>query len=305
METHSHDIQHGDTAREPIPRTTPDHHVPRRGMMTTQAFLREHLHPLRPVILTDAIAHWPALTKWTPEFFRERYRGRPLMIDGQHYTMSIFLDLVLHSRPEHPAPYLRNRRLRDEFPELLPDVSPLPRFTAPNWFESRLFPSKRSLTYHELYIGGTGASFPILHYDNWHTHVFLMQIYGTKCYIMYAPEQTPFLYPHDKGPRNKSRITDIAHVDLQQFPLFAQAQPVQCLLQPGETLFVPAGWWHTARIDSPSITVSANTVNSVNWPQFLQDYYETITQRKSLAWSRALKAYLKLLGFLGPVLGLL
>jgi hypothetical protein len=37
-------------------------------------------------------------------------------------------------------------------------------------------------------------------------------------------------------------------------------------------LFVPAGWWHTARILTTSITVSINGVNAPNWRAFVQDY---------------------------------
>ena len=50
-------------------------------------------------------------------------------------------------------------------------------------------------------------------------------------------------------------------------------------LHPGETLFVPAGWWHTARILSPSVTVSINSVNRANSAAFRRDYCEALAQR--------------------------
>jgi hypothetical protein len=34
---------------------------------------------------------------------------------------------------------------------------------------------------------------------------------------------------------------------------------------------VPAGWWHTTKILTPSITVSASRVNDSNWRDFSQD----------------------------------
>ena len=51
------------------------------------------------------------------------------------------------------------------------------------------------MTSIELYIGGAGATFPTLHFDNLHTHAFLMQLYGSKEYVFYSPDQAAWLYP--------------------------------------------------------------------------------------------------------------
>ena len=55
---------------------------------------------------------------------------------------------------------------------------------------SPLFHDREATTAIELYIGGEGASFPVLHYDGMHTHAFLMQLYGTKEYVAFAPQQS-------------------------------------------------------------------------------------------------------------------
>ena len=75
-------------------------------------------------------------------------------------------------------------------------------------------------------------------------------------YVAFAPDQAKYLYPRDGFERNKSRVVDIENPDLDAFPLFASATPVRTLLRAGETLFMPSGWWHTARILEPTITVS-------------------------------------------------
>ena len=264
-------------------------------------FVEEHLRPLRPVILTDAIDHWAALTKWTPHFFKENYGSVSLTIDGQHHRMGDFIDLVLNSDPEHPAPYLHNHLLKEGFPELLQDILPLPHCTTPNWFESRLFPSRQSCTFLELYIGGRGAIFPSLHYDGWHTHAFLMQIYGTKHYVVYPPDQTALLYPGKNGASNVSMVNDVEHPDLDQFPLFAKATASHCQLHQGETLFIPGGWWHTARILTTSVTVSANTANAVNWKKVAPDCYAYLARDRPRVYRYALKTYLLALGLLGHI----
>src|SRR6202008_1711004 len=113
--------------------------------------------------------HWDALTKWTPEFFRERYGETELEIDDWRYKMSDFIEQVVHSELHHPAPYLRNYLIEKHFPELMVDILPLPQCTRPNWFDSRLFPSKESCTFIELYIGGHRARFSPPPFDVLHT----------------------------------------------------------------------------------------------------------------------------------------
>lgn len=252
------------------PATLPS--IERRHDLPHEVFVRDYLMPLRPVILTDATKHWAALGKWTPELFRDRYGALDVTIDGKTYNVGDFIDLVLHSSREHPAPYLRNQLVSEWLPELMPDITPLPQCTEPNWLESKLFLWKKSLTSIEIFIGGEGSEFPILHYDNLHTHAFLMQLYGSKLFIVYPPDQSPFMYPRDGIHRNKSNVDDVEHPNLAKYPLFAHATPTKFILEAGETIFVPAGWWHTTRMLSPSVTVSANTANQSNWKAFTQDY---------------------------------
>ena len=216
------------------------------------------------MILTDAISHWRAMGRWSPQFFKEEYADLEVEVDGETMALGDLIDRVEASTDDNPAPYLRNQVLAEWPPELTADVSPMPDCTRPNWLESRLFPTGKKLSSVEVYIGGQGAQFPVLHYDGLHTHAFLMQLYGDKEYIAFSPEQTRYLYPTTGTEANKSRIHDIHHPDLASFPLFEQAEGVRFQLHPGETLFVPAGWWHTARILSPSVTVSINGVNGAN-----------------------------------------
>ena len=37
---------------------------------------------------------------------------------------------------------------------------------------------------------------------------------------------------------------DIANPDLERFPNFAQSHRLECVLRPGDVLFMPAFWWH-------------------------------------------------------------
>ena len=164
------------------------------------------------------------------------------------------------------------------------DLTPELEYFSPNWLHDHFHSQKVDKFLHrlsaiELFIGGKGAGFPELHYDGFHTHTFSNQIYGKKEFILFSPTQTPFLYPRKNFP-NVSRISNIERTDDPAFPLFSKANPNKCFLEPGDTLFIPCGWWHTTRILSPSISVSVNIANRSNWQNLSSDF------RKSHHWTR-------------------
>lgn len=248
--------------------------IPRKAHLSRADFVTEHLRPNRPVIVTDALESWPALARWTPEFFREKSGTKEFTIDGQKLRLDDLIDRVLASSDENPAPYLRNQILREHFPELLSDIDPQLPYFHPNWMTRHYRDGLQKQLHRgseiELYLGGQGGRFPLLHWDGIHTHAFLMQIYGCKQFFVFGPDQTPFMYPRADLP-NASEITDVEHPDLARFPLFARATPTVFVLEPGEMLFIPSGWWHTTRMLSASISLSINTADSSNWPALTRD----------------------------------
>ena len=78
--------------------------VQRRRGLTHRAFVREHLTPLKPVILVDAIDRWPALGKWTVDFFRQNYGQRSVTIDGRDHQIGSLMDHIERSTSSDPAP---------------------------------------------------------------------------------------------------------------------------------------------------------------------------------------------------------
>jgi hypothetical protein len=271
--------------------------VDRRTGLSRDDFERQYMAPRQPVVITDALRNWKALGRWTPAFFREKFGDRLVNIDGQQRPLGPFIDEVLASTPDHPAPYLRNEELNVVFPEIADEILPLPSYLKPNWLNRHFGPPEAKVLHRmgqgEIYIGGAGRSFPVVHWDFMHTNAFLMQLYGRKQYFVYAPDQTPFMY-QVKGDPNRSAIDSVEHPDLEKFPLFAQAQGYSFTLDPGEMLFIPCGWWHTVRMVSTSITISVNTANAANWSELRQEFCRLNghSRRKRLQ----LNAYLRWVG---------
>jgi histone arginine demethylase JMJD6 len=285
--------------------------IERRANLSYRVFCKEYLFANKPVIVTDVMREWKALTRWTPEFFQKEFGAMKITFDGEpnasggyqdgrstvEYQMAQYIDRVLQSSNENPAPYFRNRVLYDLFPSLKQDIEPLPEYFQPNWLSDRYMVKRVGEVLNrgaaiELYIGGTGGSFPVLHYDGSGTHAFLMQIYGRKQYVVYPPSQEPFLYPSPKR-ENVSLLNSVETPDLERFPLFAKAVPTVFVLEPGELLFVPSHWWHTAKMLSSSITVSANVLNQSNWHELVR--FVAMRRANPLA-SLASRAYLAVAG---------
>lgn len=271
-------------------------------------FARKYLYPNKPAVLRGALRRWKALEHWSPEFFRDRFSDFRFEITDTEYgqggssktrefTMEEFIPLVLASTKDAPAPYFRNKIFYDCFPSLKNDIEPLPEYLLPNWLGERYLVKEVGRVLNrgaalEIYIGGAGGKFPVLHYDGAGTHAFLMQVFGKKEYVIYPPEQEPFLYPSPAKP-NLSLLNDVENPDLGRFPLFAKASPIKLILEPGDMLFVPSHWWHTVRILTPSITLSANVLNASNWKELMK--YVALRQRNTLV-SLASETYLTVAG---------
>jgi histone arginine demethylase JMJD6 len=255
--------------------------IERRQGLSYEEFAATYLYPLKPVIVTDAIRDWRALARWSPEFFKAEFGGMQLKIsagekgqkgyEGQtaiNCTMADFIDRVLCSTEENPAPYLRNQILYELFPSLRQDIQPLPNYFMPNWLPDRFLVKQVAETLNrgaaiELYIGGKGGTFPVLHYDGAATHAFLMQVYGRKQFMLFSPDQASFLYPSPE--KENLSLVNVEKPDLDRFPLFAKAVKQTFVLEPGELAFIPSRWWHTTKMLTPSISISANVVNQSNW----------------------------------------
>ncbi len=258
---------------------TPNHTLlapPRRSGLTRREFVAEYQRPRLPVILTDATQNWTARS-WSPEVLRNKAGQRDVTIrtsqGSQVYRLETLCDLIEASTAGRPAPYARNIDVERELPELWDDIQPRLEFAQPDWKSSALLP--RDFIFPsglvELFFGGAGSSFPRLHVDYWGMDGFFAQLYGAKEFILLAPDQNKFVYPDEDGGLT-SQIESIDNPDFDRFPRFRQAQVIRFLLQPGETLYLPNGWWHTTYMPEVSITAITATWHRHNWGQFMKQY---------------------------------
>lgn len=244
------------------------HGVDRRERLSLRELVEEYAIPERPVIVRDAAAEWPAMGKFTFDFFRERYGHLLKTVRGKTYTLAEAIDLILQSSPEHPAPYPVNLNVEKYFPELLQDIKPELAFGALDRVNHPLLPRIlfRGTEIYELFFGGHGAAFPRVHFDALCLNTQITQIVGSKEFFLYPPDQGCYMYPRPDHP--KTSQVDFAAPDFEKFPLFAQAKPTVAMVEEGETIFFPARWWHSTRIHEPCISLGKVQLNGQNWDLF-------------------------------------
>ena len=64
------------------------------------------------------------------------------------------------------------------------------------------------------------------------------------------------LYAHPDPLLHNSSQVELENPDLDRFPLFNEAPFTDCVLSPGDVLYIPPGWWHYVRSESVSFSVS-------------------------------------------------
>jgi hypothetical protein len=86
---------------------------------------------------------------------------------------------------------------------------------------------------------------------------FLAQVRGRKRVLLWSPAQSALLYINPIGERHdRMAAVDIRSPDLRVHPRFDEARALECYLDPGDVVFIPAGWIHC--VVSLELSISVN-----------------------------------------------
>jgi ribosomal protein L16 Arg81 hydroxylase len=80
----------------------------------------------------------------------------------------------------------------------------------------------------------------------------MAQVTGRKRYRLIPASQWQYVY-------NSTGVfsdVDSEDPDLDRYPEFRNATIIDIVMEPGEVLFIPVGWWHHVRALDVSVTVS-------------------------------------------------
>ena len=239
----------------------------RRVLPPLQDFLENHLITREPVVVQGAMVDWPALrpispaadapgsrreacARWADMVYLKRcasHRTVPVEI-GEHYLceewrqelmpLGEFIDKhVMHpdpgNRADNPRGYLAQHPLFDQIPALRSDI------VTPAYCH---LSDRRDSGDNDIvtngWFGPAGTVTP-LHYDL--KHNLLCQVVGRKYIRLYPADiagQFSPLYPYLTGMHTNSSQVDVSAPDLDAFPLFRCAPYFECVLAPGEFLYL-------------------------------------------------------------------
>jgi hypothetical protein len=210
--------------------------VPRVKPMSATAF-RSRAREGLPFLIPGAVARWP-ICSLGPEVLRERFgqvhvRARVGDYIGTAFapdramldtTMREYLDLAEAS--EGLPPYLGNLELRE--------LNSLCHW--PTYFE-KMGPPR-------FWIGPAGTVTPL--HSDFDDNIFA-QVWGTKRIFLAPPHHDEFLYTREANPVLFGSPFDPEAPDYERYPLARQATMIEVIVQPGDMLYVPAGWYHQVR----------------------------------------------------------
>ena len=251
---------------------------------STKQFRKEYLTRHRPVVLSNAWEGSPMLQEWTPTGLATRFPDRTVVLGSGarrfKSNLRTFVDYLTGqgSPGLPPGLYMHSILLSAVFPELMEEFT-IPSLFQPNWLAEWPLNAMLNDTFCKkgnssvvLFVGSTGASVGMWHRDRLKTHAWIAQVYGNKRAWLAAPDQARFLY--QKNDRHNETAITSMNPDPDQFPLFAEADIAAVDLGPGDSLFVPSGWWHYAECLDQSISISGNFANRSNFASFKADLTE-------------------------------
>lgn len=245
-----------------------------------------HMKTAQPLQIKEVLAHWPALHErpWSsPAYLLEKTFGGRRLIPveiGRSYTDAEWAQSIITFKEfmkkymmsedldASKIGYLAQHDLFSQVPSLRNDIAipdycytvPPPVKASKSTVMGKPPPPQVEEPLLNAWFGPAGTVSP-LHTDPYHN--ILCQVVGKKYVRLYSPEQTDKLYPKgvEEGGVDMSNTSEVdaeatAEVLDANFPLFRQAKYVETILNEGECLYIPVGWWHYVRSLSASFSVS-------------------------------------------------
>lgn len=223
-----------------------------------QVFKNVYYKKEKPLHILNATEHWPALNKWSIDYFMKNIGHKKAIINLFNYeddkiertllpamTISESINIMTQNRHPRKKYYILRDSIVNHYPELLPDLS------LPSCFDQDTFYSR------DLWFGDEGNITPI-HFDA--ADNFIVPIFGAKTVYLYPKNETQKIYPHSiktKGRFNFAESVSRRYVELNAFPLFDQMTYYEIDVYPGQMLYIPPGWWHEVHThDNKSASVS-------------------------------------------------
>ena len=241
--------------------------------ISREEFEKNYVKPQKPVILRGLWKQYPAYAKWNYAFFKT--------------TMGDVEVGLYSSTKADPSKTMSEPTVKMKFSEYLQLIEKEP--TDLRLFLFPIFKHKPELlkdfdypaitkNYVKLPFMFFGPKNAItrMHQDIDMSNVFLTQFEGKKRVVLFPPDQSDLLY---RLPFNVHSTVDIDKPDYKEYPALKYAKGLTGILEYGDTLFMPSGYWHHIEYVEGGYGLSVRSLP----PQFsvkLKGFYNLTIQRK-------------------------
>ena len=215
--------------------------------ISREDFKKNYYDTMTPLIITGLAKQWPAYHKWNWDYFKEivgnvkvgLYNNvksdayTPINTADDYKTFGEYIDII----KEGPAAwriFLFN--IFQHAPELTKDFT---------WPEDLMKGFVKR--YPMLFVGGE-TSITHMHFDIDISHILHTQFLGRKRVLLFPNEEQDKLY---RKPFEVLSLVDFSNYhqgngtpDYEAFPAVRYAKGYEVILEHGDTLFMPAGFWH-------------------------------------------------------------
>ncbi|KAK2142481.1 hypothetical protein LSH36_950g00055 [Paralvinella palmiformis] len=245
-----------------------------------EVFFRDNIYPQRePVVLND-LDIGPCTSKWTMEYLAKIggddevkihvsdvpqmdfisknfvYKTLPFRLFVQRVSQEKQQEYFLSENEKYYLCSLGANPRKDvadickQYPTLADDIH-FPPFFNPTQFFSSVFR-----------IVSRGVQL-WTHYDIMDN--MLIVVSGKKRVILFPPTDALYLYLNG----DKSEVLDIDNPDLEKYPEFVRTTKYECILEPGDVLFIPAMWFHNV------INLEFGVAVNIFWRHLDESYYDS------------------------------
>ncbi|KAL6650056.1 hypothetical protein ACP70R_014280 [Stipagrostis hirtigluma subsp. patula] len=222
-----------------------------------------------PVLLTQLAENWPARTKWTMQQLTEDYGDVSFRISQrspQKITMKL-KDYVSYMELQHDEDplYIFDDKFAESAPALLKDYS-VPHLFQEDFFDILDYDQRPAFRWLIIGPERSGASW---HVDPGLTSAWNTLLCGKKRWALYPPGRVPggvTVHVNDEDGDVDIETPTSLQWWLDIYPHLAEHEkPLECTQLPGETIFVPSGWWHCVLNIETTVAVTQNFVNRSNF----------------------------------------